>query len=73
MANRRLQSSDESVERTIRASISFTEDQYLELERIAKSQRVSLAWVVREAVHGYLSSRWPLLDGLSSTTDTTKG
>jgi metal-responsive CopG/Arc/MetJ family transcriptional regulator len=47
----------------VRASVSFPEDQYVELERIAQSQRVSLAWVVREAVQSYLVTRWPLLEG----------
>ena len=46
----------------MRASVSFPEDQYAELERIAQEQRVSLAWVVREAVQTYLVKRWPLLE-----------
>ena len=46
----------------MRASVSFPEDQYAELERIAQDQRVSLAWVVREAVQTYLVQRWPLLE-----------
>ena len=48
-------------ERSIRASISFPEEQYSVLEKIAAEHRVSLAWVVREAVDGYLEARWPLL------------
>jgi hypothetical protein len=48
-------------ERTIRASISFPEEQYLVMERIAAENKVSLAWVVRDAIDGYLKSRWPLL------------
>jgi hypothetical protein len=63
MANRRVQSYTAPAERTIRASVSFPEDQYAELERIALDQRVSLAWVVREAVQSYLVTRWPLLEG----------
>lgn len=31
------------------------------LEKIAAEHRVSLAWVVRDAVDGYLKARWPLL------------
>ena len=63
MANRRVPSFTAPAERTVRASVSFPEDQYTELERIAQSQRVSLAWVVREAVQSYLVTRWPLLEG----------
>lgn len=48
-------------ERTIRASISFPEEQYQILERIAAENRVSVAWVVRDAIGSYLKSRWPLL------------
>jgi metal-responsive CopG/Arc/MetJ family transcriptional regulator len=48
-------------ERTVRASISFPEEQYEVLERIAAENKVSLAWVVRDAIDGYLKSRWPLL------------
>ncbi|RIX69467.1 hypothetical protein D3H34_33120 [Acidovorax cavernicola] len=47
-------------ERTVRASISFPENQYQVLERIAAENKVSLAWVVRDAIDGYLKSRWPL-------------
>ena len=63
MANRRIQSYTTPAERTVRASVSFPEDQYAELERIALEQRVSLAWVVREAVQSYLVQRWTLLEG----------
>lgn len=61
MANRRVRSYAAPAERTVRASVSFPEDQYSELERIADHQRVSLAWVVREAVETYLVNREPLL------------
>lgn len=47
--------------RTVRASISFPEKQYQVLERIAAENKVSLAWVVRDAIDGYLQSKWPLL------------
>ena len=48
-------------ERTVRASISFPEEQYQVLEKIAAENKVSLAWVVRDAIDDYLKSRWPLL------------
>ena len=48
-------------ERTVRASISFPEEQYHVLERIAVENKVSLAWVVRDAIDSYLKSKWPLL------------
>lgn len=76
MANRRVRSYTAPAERTVRASVSFPEDQYSELERIADQQRVSLAWVVREAVQTYLVTRWPLLEQAegspANTTDTNE-
>lgn len=70
MANRRIQSYTAPAERTVRASVSFPEDQYTELERIAQEQRVSLAWVVREAVQSYLVTKWPLLESEAVMTNT---
>jgi metal-responsive CopG/Arc/MetJ family transcriptional regulator len=60
MANRRVQSFTLPAERTVRTSVSLPEDQYAELDRIAHNQRVSVAWVVREAVQSYLVTRQPL-------------
>jgi len=46
---------------SVRATISFPSDRYASLEEIAKQKKVSLAWVVRDAVDNYIESRWPLL------------
>ena len=73
MANRRIQSYAAPAEHTVRASVSFPEDQYAELEHIAQRQRVSLAWVVREAVQTYLVTRSPPLEQTDiSPTNTDK-
>jgi predicted DNA-binding protein len=45
---------------TVRASISFPPYVYESLETIAKEKKVSLAWVVREAVEQYIGDKWPL-------------
>jgi len=45
---------------SIRATISFPPDHYATLEEIAKQKKVSLAWVVREAVDSYIEDKWPL-------------
>jgi metal-responsive CopG/Arc/MetJ family transcriptional regulator len=42
---------------TLRASISFPREDYDQLEGIAREKRVSLAWVVREAVRIYLEKQ----------------
>lgn len=43
-----------------RASVSFASDTYAELERIAESKKVSIAWVIREAAEKYVAEQWPL-------------
>ena len=45
---------------SVRATISFAPDSYATLEEIAKQKKVSLAWVVRDAVDNYIDARWPL-------------
>ncbi len=41
-------------------SVSLSEDNRRELEQIADEKKVSVAWVVRDAVEHYLGSRHPL-------------
>ena len=43
-----------------RVSVSFDAPDYEELRRIAAEKRVSLAWVVRDAVAAYIFRRGPL-------------
>jgi predicted DNA-binding ribbon-helix-helix protein len=45
---------------SVRATISFPPDMYRTLEEIARQKKVSLAWVVREAVEQYFTDKWPL-------------
>jgi predicted transcriptional regulator len=47
----------------IRVSIGFPSDVHETLDRIAKEKKVSLGWVVREAVDKYLADKWPLFAG----------
>lgn len=41
-------------QKTVRCSISFSAEHYHEMERIAAEKKVSLAWVVRDALERYL-------------------
>jgi len=41
----------------VRASISFPRDIYQALAKIAEHKKVSLAWVVRDAVESYVSEQ----------------
>lgn len=45
---------------TVRLSISLSAEQHAFLERVAKRQRVSLAWVIRDAVLRYMDAETPL-------------
>jgi predicted DNA-binding protein len=45
---------------SVRASISFPPDVYKTLAVIAREKKVSVAWVVREAVDSYMENKWPL-------------
>ena len=45
-----------------RASVSFPQDLYHFLELIAAQKKVSIAWVVRDAVEKYVTDQWPLLE-----------
>jgi hypothetical protein len=44
-----------------RVSVTFPANHYTELVRISERKRVSVAWVVRDAVDAYLSADAPLL------------
>lgn len=44
-----------------RASITFPPEVYKTIEDIAKRKKVSIAWIVREAVEKYVADQWPLL------------
>lgn len=44
-----------------RQSVSLTEDQHRQLSEIARKNRVSVAWVIREAIDRLLKDDMPLL------------
>ncbi len=46
--------------KTVRASVSLPAEHYTELEELAKDKKVSLSWVIRDAVEKYLQNQWPL-------------
>jgi Ribbon-helix-helix protein, copG family len=47
-----------------RSSVSFAPELHLTLEQLAKSKKVSVAWIVREAVEKYVADQWPLFGDL---------
>lgn len=51
-----------TMQRKVRASVSFPGEHYVELERLASRKKVSVAWVVRDAVDKYLAAQMPLFN-----------
>lgn len=49
-----------SMQKSSRTSVSFPPELYTELERLAHEKKVSIAWIVREAVEQYVAQKWPL-------------
>ena len=47
---------------SVRASISFPPDIYEALDHIAKKKKVSMAWVVRDAVERYVADHEEQMD-----------
>jgi predicted transcriptional regulator len=45
---------------TVRASASVPKDDYVELQRIAEQKRVSVSWVICDAIDRYLTNEQPL-------------
>lgn len=45
-----------------RVSVTFPEDHYDAISRMAEQRKVSRAWVVRDAVERYLAAETPLFD-----------
>mgnify|MGYP001281180853 CR=1 FL=1 len=60
MANSRKKAVATS-KRMARMSVGFPPDLFRTLEQIADQQKVSVAWIVRDAAEKYVSDRWPLL------------
>jgi predicted transcriptional regulator len=48
-------------DKSARLSVSLTAEQHRELSEIAKKNKVSVAWVVREAINRLLKDELPLL------------
>ena len=48
------------VSKSIRTSVSLPRDLHKTLEQLAKSKKVSVAWVIRDAAEKYVDGHWPL-------------
>lgn len=51
-----------AVAKTARASVSLPPELHQTLEEIARSKKVSFAWVMRDAAEKYVAQQWPLLE-----------
>jgi len=52
---------------THRVSISLTDEHYRALQRLASAKRVSISWVVRDAVDRYIQDDSPLINELKES------
>ena len=50
-----------------RASVSFPRELYETLEDLEIRKKVSIAWVVRDAVEKYVADQWPLFRNLKGS------
>jgi len=55
-AEREMKNTNDADRRKVRASMSLPPDLYEGIERIARTKKGSIAWVVRDAVEKYLES-----------------
>ena len=44
----------------IRTSVSVPAEDYKEIERLSQRKKVSVAWIIREAIEKYLNAESPL-------------
>jgi hypothetical protein len=54
-AEQRMATTTDEDESTVRTTVTIPKSSYSEIEKIARDKRVSVAWVVREAVAEYLA------------------
>lgn len=45
---------------SVRTTVTIPSSDYAEIERIAEKKKVSVAWVIRDAVDTYLTKKDPL-------------
>jgi metal-responsive CopG/Arc/MetJ family transcriptional regulator len=61
--NARQRSRQKHEPKSMRTSVSFPRELYETIEQIAVGKKVSVAWVVRDAVEKYVAEQWPLFAG----------
>jgi predicted transcriptional regulator len=47
---------------SVRTTVSIPSNTYQVVEALAEQKKVSMAWVVRDALEQYVAQQWPLLD-----------
>lgn len=47
--------------KSVRTSVTLPSEVYETLAKVAKSKKVTVAWVIRDAAESYLAAQWPLL------------
>lgn len=60
-------SKNQPTKQTVRLSVSVPSIDYSMIERIASNHKVSVAWVIRDAIDKYLTSKADAANCLSAT------
>ena len=71
-SNVKTQRQNQTTRSKVRLSVSVPSLDYSELESIASKQKVSVAWVIRDAIDNYLNSRENLASNRVSNTNKKK-
>ena len=51
-----------NVSKSVRTSVSLPRELHDTLALLAKSKKVSVAWVIRDAAEKYVGEQWPLFN-----------
>ena len=47
-------------DKSVRTSVTLPRDVYETMAQLAKSKKVTVAWVIRDAAEKYVGNEWPL-------------
>jgi len=58
--------------KSVRTSVTIDTVDYEELQRLAEQRKVTVAWMVRDAVEQYLSAKTPLFENANDEDESAR-